>query len=92
MRWLQRYLSEGPPTLQRFAEITASLAKLELRGTFREQGRRGTVYPSRRDSSASTCVTTMRLPRPVSSSLAGRWVHTTHSSSRSRQIAEPSKR
>jgi hypothetical protein len=29
MRWHERYLSEGPPTLQRFAEITASLAKLE---------------------------------------------------------------
>ena len=29
MRWLERYLSEGEPRLQHFAEITASLAKLE---------------------------------------------------------------
>jgi hypothetical protein len=27
MRWLERYLTEGSPRLQRFAEITASLAK-----------------------------------------------------------------
>ena len=26
-RWLERYLSEGTPRLQHFAEITASLAK-----------------------------------------------------------------
>ncbi len=29
LRWLERYLSEGSPRLQHFAEITASLAKLE---------------------------------------------------------------
>ena len=29
MRWLERYLVEGSPRLQRFAEITANLAKLE---------------------------------------------------------------
>jgi len=30
MRWLERYLTEGTPRLQHFAEITASLAaKLE---------------------------------------------------------------
>ena len=27
MRWLSRYLAEGSPRLQHFAEITASLAK-----------------------------------------------------------------
>jgi hypothetical protein len=27
MRWLGRYLTEGSPRLQHFAEITASLAK-----------------------------------------------------------------
>ena len=27
MRWLERYLSEGSPRLEHFAEITASLAK-----------------------------------------------------------------
>jgi hypothetical protein len=27
MRWLERYLAEGSPRLQHFAEITASLAK-----------------------------------------------------------------
>jgi hypothetical protein len=29
MRWLERYLTEGSPRLQHFAEITASLAKHE---------------------------------------------------------------
>jgi hypothetical protein len=29
MRWLERYLTEGSPRLQHFAEITASLAKRE---------------------------------------------------------------
>jgi hypothetical protein len=29
MRWLERYLTEGSPRLKRFAEITASLAKLD---------------------------------------------------------------
>ena len=29
MRWLERYLSEGTPRLQHFAEITASLARRE---------------------------------------------------------------
>jgi hypothetical protein len=29
MRWLERYLSEGSPRLQHFAEITVSLAKLQ---------------------------------------------------------------
>jgi hypothetical protein len=29
MRWLERYLSEGSPRLQHFAEVTASLAKRE---------------------------------------------------------------
>jgi hypothetical protein len=29
MRWLERYLAESSPGLQHFAEITASLAKLE---------------------------------------------------------------
>jgi hypothetical protein len=30
MRWLERYLVEGSPRLQHFAEITASLANREL--------------------------------------------------------------
>ena len=30
LRWLERYLSEGTPRLQHFAEITASLAKHEF--------------------------------------------------------------
>ena len=30
LRWLERYLTEGSPRLQRFAEITASLAEREL--------------------------------------------------------------
>jgi hypothetical protein len=30
MRWLERYLSEGSPRLQHFAEIAADLAKREL--------------------------------------------------------------
>jgi hypothetical protein len=29
LRWLERYLAEGSPRLQHFAEITARLAKLE---------------------------------------------------------------
>jgi len=29
LRWLERYLTEGTPRLQHFAEIAASLAKLE---------------------------------------------------------------
>jgi hypothetical protein len=29
MRWLERYLDESSPRLQHFAQITASLAKLE---------------------------------------------------------------
>jgi hypothetical protein len=29
MRWLERYLTESSPRLEHFAEITASLAKLE---------------------------------------------------------------
>ena len=29
MRWLERYLTEGSPRLKHFAEITASLAKLD---------------------------------------------------------------
>jgi hypothetical protein len=29
LRWLERYLSEGTPRLQHFAEITASLARGE---------------------------------------------------------------
>ena len=29
MRWLERYLTEGTPRLQHFAEVVASLAKLE---------------------------------------------------------------
>jgi hypothetical protein len=29
MRWLERWLAEGSPRLQHFAEITASLAKLD---------------------------------------------------------------
>jgi hypothetical protein len=29
MRWLERYLMEGSPRLQHFAEITSDLAKLE---------------------------------------------------------------
>lgn len=29
MRWLERYLAEGTPRLQHFAEIVASLAKRE---------------------------------------------------------------
>jgi hypothetical protein len=29
MRWLARYLVEGSPRLQHFAEITGDLAKLE---------------------------------------------------------------
>jgi hypothetical protein len=30
MRWLERYLCENSPRLQHFADITSSLAKLEL--------------------------------------------------------------
>jgi hypothetical protein len=30
LRWLERYLAEGSPRLQLFAEITSSLAKLKL--------------------------------------------------------------
>ena len=30
MRWLERYLSEGTPRLQNFAEVVASLANREL--------------------------------------------------------------
>jgi hypothetical protein len=29
LRWLERYITEGSPRLQHFAEITASLAKRE---------------------------------------------------------------
>jgi hypothetical protein len=29
LRWLERYLTESSPRLQHFAEITASLAKLD---------------------------------------------------------------
>jgi hypothetical protein len=29
LRWLERYLTEGSPRLQHFAEITSSLAKLK---------------------------------------------------------------
>jgi hypothetical protein len=29
MRWLERYLTEGTPRLQHFAEITARLAEQE---------------------------------------------------------------
>ena len=29
MRWLERYLVEGSPRLEHFAEVTASLAELE---------------------------------------------------------------
>jgi hypothetical protein len=29
MRWLERYLAEGSPRLQHFAQITASLATLD---------------------------------------------------------------
>jgi hypothetical protein len=29
LRWLERYITEGSPRLQQFAEITASLAKRE---------------------------------------------------------------
>jgi hypothetical protein len=29
LRWLERYLAEGSPRLQHFAEVTASLAKLD---------------------------------------------------------------
>jgi hypothetical protein len=29
LRWLERYLTEGSPRLQHFAEITSSLAKFE---------------------------------------------------------------
>jgi hypothetical protein len=29
MRWLERYLTEGEPRLQQFAEVVASLAKVE---------------------------------------------------------------
>ncbi len=32
LRWLERYLTEHSPTLQRFAEMTASLAELKRRG------------------------------------------------------------
>jgi hypothetical protein len=30
MRWLERYLTEGEPRLQHFAEVVGSLANLEL--------------------------------------------------------------
>lgn len=33
MRWLERYLAENSPRIQHFAEITASLAKLESEQT-----------------------------------------------------------
>jgi hypothetical protein len=29
LRWLERYITEGSPRLQHFAEVTASLAKHE---------------------------------------------------------------
>jgi len=29
MRWLERYLTEGTPRLQHFAEVTTDLAKLD---------------------------------------------------------------
>jgi hypothetical protein len=29
LRWLERYLTEGEPRLQHFAELVADLAKLE---------------------------------------------------------------
>ncbi len=29
MRWLERYLSEGTPRLQHFADVTARLARRE---------------------------------------------------------------
>ena len=29
MRWLERYLTEGSPRLQHFAEVTAALAERE---------------------------------------------------------------
>ncbi len=32
MRWLERYLVEGSPRLEHFAEVTASLASLEPDG------------------------------------------------------------
>jgi hypothetical protein len=32
LRWLERYLTESSPRLQHFAEVTASLAKLEADG------------------------------------------------------------
>jgi hypothetical protein len=32
LRWLERYLTEGSPRLEHFAEITASLAKREPEG------------------------------------------------------------
>lgn len=31
LRWLERYLAEGSPRLQHFAEIAASLAQHEIR-------------------------------------------------------------
>ena len=37
MRWLERYLVDGSPRLQHFAEITASLAKLEPNDSPAEQ-------------------------------------------------------
>jgi hypothetical protein len=38
LRWLGRYLSEGTPRLQHFAEITANLAKLELSAPEKRHG------------------------------------------------------
>jgi hypothetical protein len=30
MRWLERYLTEGPPRLRYFAEVAGDLAKREI--------------------------------------------------------------
>ena len=41
MRWLERYLVESSPRLQHFAEITASLAKVEPLDSLTATGARG---------------------------------------------------
>jgi hypothetical protein len=38
MRWLERYLTEGSPRLQHFAEITTSLARREPLGSGEQPG------------------------------------------------------
>jgi hypothetical protein len=41
MRWLERFMSEGEPRLQHFAEVAASLAELDHTDAPRERQARG---------------------------------------------------